>query len=372
MKWNQPLLAERDVVWYLLRHNLIGPKQIVSGQLSVTDVSRRHRNFRIAYGNSGLLLKQGVGFSKARAVAREASVLRRLESERVMSRYIPRLCAFDEKENIVLQELVVDAQDLRQYHLRRGYFPTTLARTMGNALGTLHRLGHGTEEDTPTDSMARPRIPWVLSLHRPTLQFYRECSNANLQLVKLIQEFPSFCKELDRLRGEWRARSFIHFDIKWENVLVFGTSSSARQSQIKIIDWELADTGDPCWDVGSVLSNYLGFWLMSIPLIDELSSERCLNLARYPLERMAPALHTFWKAYMRSMHLDESKSREWFLRAVRFGAARLVQTAFEQMQDCIQLNANVESMLQLSSNILERPEEAAIQLFGFQTGDSDL
>jgi hypothetical protein len=367
------LLTDRDVVSYLLQHDLINPEQIVSGQLSVTDVSRRHRNFRITYDDGpGFLLKQGIGVDKAGSVAREALVLGRLASEGSMRRYIPQLRAFDEKEHILLQELVADAQDFRHYHLRRGYFPTTLARAVGKALATLHQLRRAGEDDGTTDSKATARVPWVLSIHRPTADFCRECSGANLQLVKVIQEFPSFCEELDLLRADWRATSFIHGDIKWENILVFGASSRARQSRIKIIDWELAGSGDPSWDAGSVLSDYLALWLMSIPVMGELSSNRCLELARYPLERMAPALHAFWEAYARTMQLDDAASRERLLRAVRFAAARLVQTAFEQMQDCLQLTANMEGMLQVSWNILERPEAAATQLLGFSTEDSEL
>lgn len=359
------MLTEQDIVSYLLLKKLITPEHVVSGDLSITDNSRRHRNYRITFGTDlGLFLKQGIGTERASAIAREATFLQRIESQTAFSSYVPPLCSFDESEHLVLQQLIVDAEDLHQYHASRGYFPTTLARAMGKALGILHQL------DQPlalTGSMETP-TPWVLSLNRPTLRFYRECSAANQQIIRIVQEFSSFGDELDHLCREWRDETLIHGDIKWDNFLVLAKAGSERKTRIMIVDWELVGTGDPCWDVGSVMSAYLSFWLGSIPLVGELPEERFLDLARYPLEKMLPALHAFWDAYTRNLRLDDAQIEQLLLRAIRFAAARLVQTAFEQMQESIQLSGSIETMLQLSANVLERPEAAAVQLLGFQLG----
>ena len=47
----------------------------------------------------------------------------------------------------------------------------------------------------------------------------------------------------------WRAETFIHNDVKWDNFLVYARAGSRRLTQMKIIDWELANFGDPAWDV---------------------------------------------------------------------------------------------------------------------------
>lgn len=61
---------------------------------------------------------------------------------------------------------------------------------------------------------------------------------------------------------------------------------------------------------------------------------------------------------------DRAESAESLLRAVRYGAARLIQTAFEQTQRSAALTGNVVCLLHLSFNILQRPHEAAAQLLG--------
>ncbi len=122
--------------------------------------------------------------------------------------------------------------------------------------------------------------------------------------------------------------------------------------------------GDPCWDVGAVFGGYLSFWLLSIPITGETPPDRFLELAQYPLEKMQPAIRSFWRAYVRRMDLDAAASNQWLLRASKYGAARLVQTAFEQMQHSMQLIGNVMCFLQLGLNIMQRPQEAAVQLLG--------
>ena len=133
---------------------------------------------------------------------------------------------------------------------------------------------------------------------------------------------------------------------------------------LKIVDWELAGRGDPCWDLGSVFSEYLGFWLLSIPDPGAILSDQSPELARYPLNKLQPAMCSFWESYVRCMNFDATSSHEWLLRSVKYAAARLVQTAFERMQMVMQVTGTIVCFLQLSFNILQRPEEAIVHLLG--------
>ena len=40
--------------------------------------------------------------------------------------------------------------------------------------------------------------------------------------------------------------------LKWDNFIVPATNGRGRIRGLKLIDWELAQEGDPCWDLGSV------------------------------------------------------------------------------------------------------------------------
>jgi len=130
------------------------------------------------------------------------------------------------------------------------------------------------------------------------------------------------------------------------------------------VDWELARLGDPCWDTGVFLGEYLLSWLISTPIAGQNAPTRLLALSKYPLERMQPAIRTFWPTYSRKMGLDAATSEAWLLRSVRYAAAWLIQAAYEQDRSTTQLSGNTLSLLQLSLNILRRPAEAASSLLG--------
>ena len=369
------MLTQHQVAAFLLQRKLIDPVSIIAGDLTIVDVSRRNCNFKISSTQGPCyLIKQGWGPDGVATVAHEAALYQQLQADTQthkaqITRYLPHFYGYDAQAKILILELLRDAEDLRQYHARQSRFSRDLASMMGKALGTLH-CPTQRREKALDDSWFSGRPPWVLTLYRPHLRIFWDASEAKLQLIKLMQHSTELCQLLDDLRLDWQADRLIHFDIKWENWVLRARSSTHRKAELKLVDWELAGMGDPCWDIGSVFSSYLSFWLSSVPITGEEPPERFLELSRYPLERMQPALRSFWSTYVRQMNLDHSLADQWLLRAVRYAAARLVQTAYEHLQSSSQLTGNSICLLQLSLNMLRRPREAAVLLLGipFQQG----
>ncbi len=366
------MLSQSEVAPYLLKRGLVSAESIVEGDLMVMDISRRNRNYKVVSERGpSYLLKQGIGPEGRATLANEAAVYQLFQSDRGTHRldcYLPRCYGYDPEEHILILELLRNGQDLREYHTSRGRFSTTIARMLGDALGLLHR--HTREQRKWADDGHRfpDQPPWVLSVHRADLGLFLRVSNANIQAIQIIQAFPEFCEHLDALRQGWMVETLIHHDLKWDNCVVLAKPGLQRKTRLMIVDWELATRGSPCWDVGSVFNDYLSFWLLSIPLTGETPSERFIELARYPLERMQPAIRSFWQSYVRQMGLSATVANEWLPRAVQYGAARLVQTAFEQMQMSARLMGNAVCLLQLSLNILRRPQEALVNLLGLSLG----
>jgi thiamine kinase-like enzyme len=276
--------------------------------------------------------------------------------------YIPKFYHYDPRKTILVLELLPGARNLAEYHRRLGYFPVRWARALAEALSALHQLTWKATGDMGwLQSVFSP--PPALFAHRPDVSTITFVSSANVKLVQIIQEFPELCAPLDNLGQNWRSKGVIHGDIKWSNCLISQADAKGNR-QFKLIDWELASIGDPCWDIGSVFNDYLSFWLLSIPITGEDPPDRYLEMARYPLAKMQPAIRAFWQAYTRRMKLDPATAEEWLIRSVRYCAARLVQTAYEEGQMGQQVTGNAVCMLQLAYNILLRPQEAALHLLG--------
>jgi len=152
--------------------------------------------------------------------------------------------------------------------------------------------------------------------------------------------------------------------MKWDNCIIYAKPEENDELNLKIVDWELADLGDACWDVGAIFQAYLSFWILSMQMLGDPSPAQLVDMAQYPLEKMQPAIQTFWKTYVHTMQMDDTVSREWLERSVKYGAARMIQTAYECLSFSPQITANALCLLQVSLNILKSPQEAISDLLG--------
>jgi aminoglycoside phosphotransferase (APT) family kinase protein len=393
------MLTQEEFALYLLQRGLVTPAVIGAGDLEVQDASRRHRSFKvISERGPSYLLKQGVDAERTAALAHEAAVYRLLQPDTgdiglearperrgtgqagepkpppdspvsPLRTYLPRCYGYDSDEHLLVLELLPGAESLHEYHARRGRCPTRLAAQIGRALGLLHRLPEQVTQQVAASPGFASRTPGVLSINRADPGHLRHASSGMIELITIIQQFPALCELLAALRGEWRTEALIHFDFKWDNCLVFASPPSRRKTRLCLIDWELARLGDPCWDAGSVFHDYLHCWLLSIPITSEAPPDRFMELARYPLASVQPAMQVFWRTYTQQMGLGEEAAEARLLRAVRHGAARLVQTALETMQTAAEVTGNILLLLQLSLSMLQRPQEAAANLLGIPGDD---
>jgi aminoglycoside phosphotransferase (APT) family kinase protein len=184
-------------------------------------------------------------------------------------------------------------------------------------------------------------------------------SAANRQMIQILLRFPEFAAHFDRLAQEWQYHCLIHGDVKWDNCMLINTESGLKA---KIIDWELANWGDPAWDVGCIFAAFLAGWIQALPPSAtrvpgqfDAFSERCLA-------EMQPSVHAFWNAYCAARNLPEAACRSYLVQCLRYGAARLVQTAYEHLQFSSAVDANTYLLLQGSCNMLTRPDEAVEEL----------
>jgi aminoglycoside phosphotransferase (APT) family kinase protein len=359
------VLTQSEVVPYLLKRGLVKAESIVAGDLVVTDVSRRNRNYMVVSEQGpSYLLKQGVGPSGRATLAHEAAVYQLLEQgigDGAFQRYLPHCYGYDEQERMLILEFLRDGQTLREYY-RKGNFSLTIARAVGDALGSLHRC----TKTFAKQGVGIEHFPGQLpSIHRPDLSMFQQVSSANLQLIKIVQHVPEIGNYLDELRRGWTTEALIHHDLKWDNYIVFAKAGARRKTRLVIVDWEMADRGDPCWDIAAVFNDYLSAWVLSMPITGEAPPEHFVGLARFPLESMWPAMHEFWKAYVRQMELSAEMADEWLWRSINYTGARMIQTAFEHLQTEVRLASTTRCLLELGMNILRQPLEAFVSLLGF-------
>lgn len=363
-----------NAVPYLLERGLVSVGSILEGDLAVVSVARRNRNLRVERGDGpGYLIKQPDGPVQGtqHTLWREAAffdLCQREPSLAEVREIVPRLLYFDPQGPLLAFELLEKPANLwdRYSAADAARFPVATARATGRALGTVHRvLRPFARTDDPRLGFLAQGTPWVLRVHKPGPELLSSLSQANYQTLRILQTQEGLSQSLDRVGRLWTAETVIHGDIKSDNVLVLpSTDGDSAEPPVRLVDWELVQTGDPAWDVAGALQDFILFWVFSMPFDGGVDPERLAAEARYPLASLQPAMRAFWRGYRAGAGLWPEAGNAVLARAVPFSAARLIQSAYELAHDAATLPAYSALLLQICANLLRDPEAGQVELYG--------
>ncbi|WP_437752167.1 phosphotransferase [Sorangium sp. So ce1389] len=359
---------------YLLENGLVAARSILDGDLTITSAARRNRNLRVTRKDGpGYLVKQPdeLGSEGLHSLHLEAAFYAFCQEEPAvadLSALLPRMVHFDRPRALIALELLEDATPLWGYYSRFAPddLPAPVMDLLGRALGTAHRvLGTPALRRDPRLGWMRSDVPWVMQVHKPDPTLLASISPANYNTLKILQTQGDLGRHLDDLRRLWRPESIIHDDIKSDNVLVVAPLSAEGSGppDVKIIDWELVQIGDPAWDLAGLLQDFLLFWVLSM---NGAAADPAVltESARYPLSALQRCIRVTWSAYRETAALSPAEAGARLDRAVRFSAARLVQSAFEMAQQAMALPVASVLLLQIAANLLADPQTGQVKLYG--------
>jgi len=365
------LNTKNSIIHYLIGRGLLPREEVVEGSVMVLERTSRNRNFLIMRtGKPGYFVKhiQPNQPASIETLQREAVCYDLMQEDpkfAALRPLAPRMIAYDRLRYVLVLELLPGAENLGVYQSREKCFPLDIAERLGTALGSYHRSIAVSAGNGSAKAAAFPRaVPWILQFHQTQAAGIQTLSAANAQLHAMLNRYPDFALKLDTVRGGWQADTLIHGDIKFENCALFFPGGPGTPYDLKLVDWETADFGDACWDVGSVFQAYLNSWLYSIPATPGATAEQLEQMASTPLASIQPAIRAFWRAYADTMQLEAAQSSQRLERSVLMAAGRMLQTVFEWMNSQQQLSANAMFQLQVSLNMLQRPGEAVPALLG--------
>jgi Ser/Thr protein kinase RdoA (MazF antagonist) len=362
------LLNVDNVIPYLIERGHLDTAAVVDGDVRVVSASRRNRNFRVLReGGPSLLLKQAESAGHNATLTSEAEFYRACwsnERAQAVRPLLPRLVGTQAEDALLIIELLKDAVPVSQCQalFTTQGFLAAFGQSLGMALGLCHR--------TFRDEASRPgRVsrhpPWVLWAHRPGPEIFAELSPANMRTLQILQGDAVLSRHLDALRKGWQAETLIHCDIKSDNLLLARPfTEGSTEVELRVVDWELVQLGDPAWDVAAVFKDLLASWIYSMPISAGMSGTEMAARASYPLALFQAAWGSLWRGYCATTGLDERSAEALLGRAVRYSAAWLVQSAYEAAYRAPSLGNYEVMMLQVSANIFSDPKGAALHLLG--------
>ncbi len=360
------LLTQEHLCYYLLERKTIEEKVLVDGDYMVLPISGSRNNlFKVlCKSRKSLFIKQTSKFDAVTTsvLTREANTYRFLSQGSMYPKVasgLPTFFDYDRQRHTLTVEYFPGAQSIHEYFVKqKSYFPE-LAVQQAVLLHSYH-----TPIPEGTDTSIFPKtLPWALQIFDfPPGQMFPG-SKANEELMSMVYGNTELKGHFDQLKADYKMTTLIHGDIKWMNFIIYPAADGMKQS---LIDWELADIGDPAWDVAGLIQSYISTWVFSFDNADPRSKDLKENMKGFDITNMQASINSFWKTYAALMQHDSATATASLYKCLRFAAARIVQTSIEGVVYNPQIYPNNVRSLQLAFNILKSPQNAAKDLLGIK------
>lgn len=354
--------VEVATVRRLLAAGLLSTRTVVDGSLRVSRAAGRNVNLTVTTGDGpSYLVKYGRGDGGRREAA-AYGFLSTVASREVRDA-LPLVVTHATQDSMLVLEHV-SGPNLRGHHAGRARRLFSWAGRSGALLAAVH--------DLPVTALpASLRKVRMRPVHRPDELFFTTSSRAAVELTALIQSDPVLCAALDEQAVRTAGDAFTHGDVRLDNILV-ARNGDGRFAGLRLVDWESAGVGDPGWDIGCLLAEYVSHWICSVPFTTATTAAADAALARVPLGSAQAAIAAAWAGYTTRRGAGCVDAPTYLRCVTRHAAHRLLQRALELDQDSSDVSLAAVCHVQVGARMLADPDAAATALLGVPiTGNVD-
>ena len=361
------LLTESNIAFYLMDKGLITNKSIVEGKFTAHVADSRNNNFVI---NRDFPDQSQYFIKQVKALDKEKTDTLRIEATcywlanndadyQALKVFLPKYYDFDYLNHILIIENLSDCISLHEYFLQKQDISLAIAQQQAEVLASYHGALSDKIQQSQSMKLFAKGKPWVFRIaSQDYTQWMTTTPKAEQQTMQLILGNKEFLGLIQSLENTWQTKSLVHNDIKFTNFLINKSVFEEQKAQIRLIDWELADIGDPCWDIAAMFCSYLMLWVQNSD-----TQYHYLPMSFSP-ETLKPAFQEFWKTYTQKMNLTVPQTQEILLKSMKFCGLKLIHTCFETTPYTQTLQPQSAKLLQLSLNILKAPEQSINSLLG--------
>lgn len=357
------LLNTENLCYYLLDRNLINRDSVISGDFVTVSEPTRNNIFKVLSRTGRNLFLKQVSTFDAHALSilkREAMAYRFISSHTeyaALSSVTPDFIDYDKDRHTLTISYLTDHSSVHEYYFLHQRVLPEFSAKQAEILASFHF-----PVPAAADTSAFPKqLPWILLLDDNGPHYFSPQQN-NTDLIGMIRGNAELMTMLNAIKQEWQQTALIHGDIKWTNFITPKTATDA--SEVKLVDWEISDIGDPWWDVAGLLQSFLSTWLFGFDNMNAAQHRLQPNMKAFDIDQIQPAAAHFWKTYTGSMQIRPEEEHAALIKSMRYTAARMLQTSIEGVIQTPQLYPNNVRIVQVAFNILKSPELAAQELFG--------
>jgi thiamine kinase-like enzyme len=278
---------------------------------------------------------------------------------------------FDANHSIIVFNYLDDYWDLTDFYAEKDEFSTAIATSIGATLATIHRatLDHQEYQDFFSQNAEDVPINEIPSLthglERISPEIFGQVPADGLKFLALYQRYDSLGKAIAELADAMMPCCLTHNDLKLNNILLHNDwEQASNNSTIRLIDWERSGWGDPAFDLGTIITSYLQFWLGSLVVSKSIDINESLRLAMIPIEKLQPSIAALTQAYFDNFPEILERNPNFLRRVVQFAGLGLIHRIQAMLQYEKSFGNAGICMLQVAKTLLCRPEQSILTIFG--------
>ena len=311
-------LTLQSLPHYLLSKGFLKSDTIVNGQYIAHQFQTRNIIFTVNTGEgTGLFVKQinNPEQGSLYVLQKDATCLWMIHNIEAFSRlrkFVPEYLGYDASNQILLTALLENAQNIETYLNNKNELTESLLTKIIHLFNSFHFKVDDKVLKESSVGFFPKQIPWAMDVKMITSEERQRGLSITSMPNPALQYASSnsyIIQEISSLKDTWNASSLIHGDVKWMNILI------NPDENIYLIDWEIADIGDPVWDVAGVLQG-----IITRKALNEQHLDTSYVIQNEELWKKA---NFFIKGYMKEC------GKTSVSKILQYTAARFLQTATE-------------------------------------------
>jgi len=363
------LLTETNIVHYLLDRGLFDKASWLQGKFFCHTGNSRHKNYIVnkEFETNRYFIKQALGSTneKITSLQREGlfyEIAAANENFHPLQKYLPVSLHHDAGNAILVLEYLADHTSIYDLLLYQKNLNThAAAAEIANALFFLHSTPAETVEKFTETGFITINKPWILTLPEvKSVSANSARSEAEAAGLQLIYNVPGFMELIEEAAKLWIPDCIVHGDSKLNNFLLKTDNSEPGSTSLKLIDWELFNTGDPLWDLATVFQSALTAWVINEDPVYKTNAE----VKTFDEGNMQLFISVCFTNYAAANKWNENEIRAKLEKCTAFCALRLLHNFFETTPHARSLRPYSARLLQLAYNILSNANGAAKQVLG--------
>lgn len=355
-----------------MEKGLLKPKSIVDGDFMVTQTQNRNAIFKIHIkDDKSLFIKQLVSFDSQNTyfLQKDATCLWLIKNEKVfenLSQYVPEYYGYDPEKQVLIVEYIPEAKNVEEVYQEKKMLDPKMLDQVSKILSSYH---FKLEDKTLTNRSVQffmKQLPWTFQFAASSGAYSSQFSamNQTNPVMNYLKDNSAFLSLMKNYVKDYEFTTLIHGDIKWMNFIL---KNSGDVDSLKIIDWELADIGDPLWDMAGVIQSLFTSKVLLSMTVAPGVYQGASSLTQQQMTQTLEEINVIWSSYCKYQNFDDTKKHDGLLKTLRFAGMRLVQTAFEHNVSSQQLMPNTIKLLQISHSLLQSADILVNQIINLKT-----